>query len=187
MTRDELVADFATVRSEVARYFSLLPLDELFRREGEAWAPVDDLRHITRSLVAVTRGMSLPPEALAERFGAADAPTRTRGEIGAIALAGLQAGGKSPSDLVPAPVAEAERTDAYRERCVEEWHEAAGAYEAVLTSWPDDALDRYRLPHPFLGLFNLREWAHFNALHSVHHVRVAERRLGRERDGGYGG
>lgn len=187
MTRDELLADFGSVRGRVADYFSSLPLEELFRRQGDAWAPVDDLRHITRSLVTVTRGMSLAPEALAERFGVAEGPTRTRREIGAIALAGLQAGGTSPPELVPTPVAEADRTEAYRERCIAGWHGAAGAYEAVLASWPDGELDRCRLPHPFLGLFNLREWAHFNALHSLHHLQVAERRLGREPARGGGG
>jgi hypothetical protein len=187
MTRDELLADFGTVRAQVAGYFSSLPLDELYRREGDAWAPVDDLRHITDSLVTVTRGMSLPPEALAERFGAAEGPARTRREIGAIALAGLQAGGKSPPELVPPPVAESDRTEAYRERCIAGWHQAAETYASALSSWPDEDLDRYRLPHPFLGLFNLREWAHFNALHSLHHIRVAERRLGREAAEGHGG
>ena len=185
MTRDELVADFGAVRAEVARYFESLHLEELFRREGDAWAPVDDLRHITRSLVVVTRGMSLSPEALADRFGSADGPTRSRRDIGALALAGLAAGGRSTPELSPEPVAAADHTEAYRKKCVAQWHEAAAGYESVLSSWPDEALDRYRLPHPFLGVFNLREWAHFNALHSLHHLRVAERRLGRGKpDGG---
>jgi hypothetical protein len=179
MTRDELVADFGVVRAQVVRYFETLPLDELFRRQGDAWAPVDDLRHITRSLVAVTRGMSLSPEALADRFGSADGPTRSRGEIGALALEGLAAGGRATAELSPEPVMEVDHTEAYRQRCLTRWQEAAGGYESVLSSWPDEALDRYRLPHPFLGVFNLREWAHFNALHALHHLRVAERRLGR--------
>ena len=116
MTRDELVTDFGSVRAEVARYFDSLPLEELFRREGDAWAPVDDLRHITRSLVAVTRGMSLSPEALLDRFGSGDGPTRSRREIGSIALAGLQAGGKATPELTPDPVSEAEQWVTARRR-----------------------------------------------------------------------
>jgi len=179
MTRDELLADFGEVRDEVDRYFAALPLEELFRQEGEAWAPIDDLRHLTRSLAAVTRGMAQPAEALVQRFGTPEGPTRSRREIGAVALAGLRSGGKATPELSPEPVAAPDRNEAYRTRCLAEWKEATEQYAAVLSTWPDDALDRYRFPHPFLGVFNLREWAHFNALHSLHHISVAERRLGR--------
>jgi hypothetical protein len=183
MTRHELVADFGVIRDKVARYFEGLPLDELYRREGDAWAPVDDLRHLTLSMTAVTRGLSLPGDALAERFGTFEGPTRSRSEVGRLALAGLAAGGRSTEALTPAPVAGPDRTETYRQRCLDEWRAATEAYLAALSAWRDDELDRYQLAHPFLGMFNLREWGHFNALHALHHMGVAERRLGRGAEG----
>ncbi|HKJ01225.1 MAG TPA: DinB family protein [Longimicrobiales bacterium] len=179
MTRDELVAELGDVRVEVEGYFSSLPLEEVYRRRGDAWAPVDDLRHITRSLTAVTRGLSLSPGELVHRFGPAEGPTRSRRTIGALALEGLAAGGRATPELSPEPVAEGDRTEAYRKRCLDAWNRAVATYATVLSAWPDEALDHHRFPHPFLGVFNLREWAHFVVLHSLHHVGVAERRLGR--------
>lgn len=179
MTRDALLHDLAVVREEVAEYFAALPLDELYRREGEAWAPVDDLRHLTLSVGKVTGAFLVPPEALRARFGVRDEPPRSRETVHALALQGLRDGGKATEALSPAPVPPEERTEAYRAACLEAWREGARAFEAALAAWPDDALDGHQLPHPFLGMFSLREWADFNVIHARHHLGIAERRLGR--------
>ena len=179
MTRDELLDDLQGVREDVARYFASLPLEELYRSDGTSWAPVDDLRHLTRSVTLVTRGFGLPAEALRARFGAPAGPTRSRAEVGALALAGLAAGGKASPELIPDPVPESDRTDAFRAFCLDAWRAASLAFEEILAAWPEEELDRCQLPHPFLGMFSLREWVHFNVLHARHHVRVAERKLGR--------
>jgi hypothetical protein len=179
MTRDELIDDLGVAGEKVAAYFAALPLEELYRREGEAWAPVDDLRHLTLSLTTVTRGFRLPEAALEERFGRAEGPPRSRAEIGRIAMAGLQAGGKAPAGLSPEPVPPHERTEAFRTAVLEAWRAASRDFESAVAAWDEDALDRASLLHPFLGSFSLREWIHFNVLHGYHHMRVAERRLGR--------
>jgi len=179
MTRDALLHDLSRVREEVAGYFAALPLEELYRREGDAWAPVDDLRHLTLSVGKVTAAFRIPAEALRARFGVRDEPYRSRHAVGAIALEGLRNGGRATGDISPEPVPADQRTEAFRDTCLQAWREAARTFEEALATWPDEELDRHQVPHPFLGPFSLREWADFNVLHAEHHRRVAERRLGR--------
>lgn len=179
MTREALLADLATVREEVASYFAALPLEELYRREGNAWAPVDDLRHLTLSVGKITGVFRAPPEALRARFGQRAEAPRSREAVHALALQGLRGGGKSTEDLSPAPVPPEDRTEEYRAVCLDAWGRGARAFEEALAAWPEDALDAHQVPHPFLGMFSLREWADFNVIHARHHLGVAERRLGR--------
>lgn len=178
-TRDELLEDLGRVREEVAAYFAALPLEEAFRYPASGWAPVDDLRHLILSVEKVTQAFLAPAEALRARFGERSEAYRLRRELGALALAGLRSGGQAPADLVPVPVAEADRTEAFRAACVEGWRAATRAFDEAFAAWPEGELDRHQVPHPFLGSFSLREWADFNVLHGRHHLRVAERRLGR--------
>ena len=42
--------------------------------------------------------------------------------------------------------------------------------------WNEADLDRYRMPHPLLGLLTVREMLQFTVYHTAHHLsRVAER------------
>jgi len=47
----------------------------------------------------------------------------------------------------------------------------------AITAWGDDALDRYRLPHPLIGKLTLREMLVFTLFHFDHHRDNVARRL----------
>ena len=177
MTQDGAMNDLAAVRRRVADYFAALPLEAFYRRVGDAWAPADDLRHLTLSVEKVTQAFRLPSHALEARFGAPSAASRSRDEVGAVALAGLKAGGKATPEISPEPIAEEDRTGAFRAGCLAAWEAAARGFEEAVAALDDAALDRHQLPHPFLGPFTLREWLHFHVLHGDHHVRVAAARV----------
>ena len=175
-----LRASHAAVRA----YFEGLAPDDAFHRpHPESWRPVDDLVHLTLATRALVRGFGLPGPALEERFGPAEAPSRPCRAIAALGREALDGGATSPPAVVPegAFAEAADRAEALGE-ALAEWRAATAELEALEDRWSEEELDRYRIPHPFLGLFTLREWLCFNHVHARHHLANAERRLGRTPD-----
>ncbi|HSM04381.1 MAG TPA: DUF1569 domain-containing protein [Longimicrobiales bacterium] len=167
------------IRDDVARWFAGLPMPRGGIRPASGWAPLDDLRHLTLSVAGTTRGFRLEGSELDERFGPASPPGRSRDALARLALEGLRSGGVATEAITPAPLAEADATEATRDRCVAEWRRACDAFREAVAVWPEAELDLHRFPHPFLGILTLREWIDFHVLHARHHVRVATRRLER--------
>ena len=172
----ERLRELDAVRDEVADAFQGLSMPQAGLRTGPGWAPLDDLRHLTLSVFATTRGFQLAGAELDRRFGAAEGPGRGRAELGRVAMAGLEAGGAASEAITPPPLSPEEATDATRDRCISEWRDACDRFRGAVSAWSDAALDRHRFPHPFLGLFTLREWVDFHVLHASHHLRGSARR-----------
>ncbi len=179
MDATRLLADLHEAHRDVAEYFGALPLEEAYRRAGDAWAPIDDLRHLTLSTSALCRGFGLPGEVMDQKFGRPSGPARDRDEIHRIYREALDAGGRSLAAFVPDSIPAEERTEETRKHVLGAWSDAASDLERVAASWPEADRDRHQLPHPLIGMLTLTEWVHFNVLHARHHIAVAERRLGR--------
>ncbi|HEV2846202.1 MAG TPA: DinB family protein [Thermoanaerobaculia bacterium] len=175
-SKAEILRDLEAVRDwslefwrqfETARFFS--PLDE-------AWSPADNVRHLVKSNRPVALAMGLPRLVLYLRFGIGRRRSRGYSDLRAVyhdALGtGLTAGRFSAS-----PVAAEERTAEGQERAI---RTLAGTFDALgnaLHRWPENALDRARLPHPGLGLLTVREMLFFTLYHNTHHVQGVRRRL----------
>src|SRR3954463_11541816 len=100
-SRAELDAALAAAEQEVASFFAALPGEALLRREGEAWSPAEHLRHLDRSVRAVTRGLEMPRWLLWLRFGPAGAPPRTFSGLRDAYGARLAAGGRATAAFIP--------------------------------------------------------------------------------------
>jgi hypothetical protein len=109
-------------------------------------------------------------------FRRPSSPSRTYSEMRDAYLARLATGvtaGRFTPDARPAPSdPEAER------RRIMEYHDIA-VEELVtrLLAWPEQALDRRRLPHPALGPLTVREMLLFTLYHNRHHLDIVKRRL----------
>ena len=177
-TRDEIVRALADVEREVTAFFGGLSDEELMRREGEAWTAAEHLRHLDRSVRAVTRGLRVPRWVLWLRFGPSRRPSRPFDEVRTVYRARLAAGGKSTPEFVPPREDIAERdVPAYRARLLARWADANARMRAAVERWPERALDRIRLPHPLLGKLTTREMLFFTLYHDRHHVEGARKRL----------
>jgi hypothetical protein len=170
-----LATEARRIHSESVRYWSAYPLESFFRRPApDVWAPADQVRHLTKSIRAVTQGLRLPRVALLVLFG------RSRRSRSFEALvtdykAALAGGGRA-GRFAPSAVDATEQNETGRARIMAYHAAAIDAFASALERWSDRALDRYRLPHPLLGSLTVREMAQFTLLHNVHHVNVAERR-----------
>lgn len=177
-TRDEIVHALAGAEREVAAFFGGLSPDDFVRREGEAWTPAEHLRHLDRTVRAITRALGFPRWILRLRFGGSKQPSRGYDEVRMVYRARLAAGGKSTPEFVPPREAVAAReVEAYRARLLGRWAEANARMRVALERWPEEALDRIGMPHPLLGRLTVREMLFFTLYHDLHHVEGARRRL----------
>jgi hypothetical protein len=60
---------------------------------------------------------------------------------------------------------------------LDKWIEVGNRLYEILQKWPENDLDKYRLPHPLLGKLTLREMLFFTLYHNRHHMNNVQRRL----------
>ncbi len=176
-SRDEALDALSILAGRIDELYAGMPIEEFRAPQGEHWSPEGHLRHLVKSVRAVSSGFSRSRWILLF-FGLSLRGSRSYGALLATyhqALAdGAQAGRYAPSDraidLEP---------ETWRELLLERWREAGRTLAGGATRWSESALDRYRLPHPVLGKLTLLEMLYFTLLHNAHHAaRVTERRGG---------
>lgn len=161
---------------ESVAYWDALDAVTFFAPIGSAWSPADNVRHLTKSMRAVTQGMRLPRLVLLLAFGRATAPSRSYTAVRDIYRARL-ALGATAGRFTPRPQAQPVDPDVARVRTMAS-HAAAveGLCEAI-AAWPEGALDSRRLPHPLLGRLTVREMLYFTLYHNRHHLDNVQRRF----------
>jgi hypothetical protein len=146
-----------------------------FAPQGAAWSPSDHIRHLTKAAVPLALALRMPRWMIGLRFGRGSSRSRSFTEMRDIYLAtlarGAQAGRFSP-EPEPAPAAPQQR----RQEIMNAWAGATVDLQGIIATWPEEALDRHRLPHPLLGRLTVREMLAFTVYHTAHHLRrIAER------------
>ncbi len=175
-TRSEILASLQKLHGESHQFLDTLTDAEFFIPQGEKWSPAEQVRHLTKSVRPVAQALRLPRIALALLFGRQRAASRSFVEIEAFYQNKLQTG-VTAGRFAPSPQPAPNDPRARRAEIVQHWQEAHRQLERAIVTWPEAALDRYRLPHPVLGKLTLREMLFFTLYHNAHHVRqVYERR-----------
>lgn len=72
----EIAAALRTLHQESVAYWSSFDTSAFLAPIGEAWSPADNVRHLTKSIRAVTTGLKLPPIVVRLLYGGATAPSR---------------------------------------------------------------------------------------------------------------
>ena len=175
--RAEIAAELRRVHAESVSYWSATYGDDAFfhRDAPDVWAPVDQVRHLTKSMRAIATGFEMPRIFLVLRFGVA---FRTSLDHRALRQRYEQRLGRGirRNPFAPRPLDAAEQTPDGRARVMQQHAEVVERLSSAVQRYPEWSLDRQRVRHPLLGMITMRELALFALLHNVHHVHVAERR-----------
>jgi hypothetical protein len=173
----EIVAGLRRVHTESEAYWRAAYADDaFFRRIAPAvWAPVDQVRHLTKSCRAIAKGFEIPRPLLALRYAVPLRRSRDYRTFLAAYEERLRRGVKQ-NPFAPRVLEEHEQTPEIRERVMREHAESIERLCRAIEDYPEWSLDRFRAKHPALGMITMRELAMFALLHNVHHVQVAEQR-----------
>lgn len=180
-TAEEIAAALRALHAESVRYWSSLPTVRFLAPLGTAWSPADNVRHLTKSVRAVSAGLRTPRWILWFAFRGARKSSRSYVEVretyrARLAL-GASAGRFSPDARPGAAEPEAERA-----RIMERHALAIEEMAGLVLRWPELALDGRRLPHPLLGPLTVREMLLFTLYHNRHHVEGVRNRMGNRAD-----
>ena len=174
--RDEIVAELERVHARGVAFWNALSTRVFFAPIGTAWSPADNVRHLTKSIAAVSAGLRVPRTLVALLFGRPPAASRTfegvRDDYRRVLAAGGTAG-----RFAPTPSRHGATPDVDRARIMTAHRAAIGELRARVTRWSDADLDRHRFPHPLLGKLTVREMLLFTLYHNQHHVDGVQRRL----------
>lgn len=181
LSREQIVTALNVLHQDSEAYWQSLRTEQFLAAIGSAWSPAENVRHLTKSVRAVTRGLRLPRWLLALRFGSAKAPSRTLEVLLAAyrerLARGASAGRFAPSERLPSP-----DPDGQRREIMDRHRIAIRALCEAVAKWPERALDRRVLPHPALGTLTVREMLYFTIFHNRHHLELVQRRLGASGD-----
>jgi hypothetical protein len=164
------------VHAASVSYWATFDTPTFLARIGDAWSPADNVRHLTSSMRAVTRGMRMPRLFLLLAFGRSTSPSRPYATVRDVYRARL-AQGASAGRFAPRPRDATVDPEAERARIMSQHAMAVNALYDVVAQWPEAALDMRRLPHPLLGPLTVREMLLFTVYHNRHHLENVQRRL----------
>lgn len=177
-TGAEIVAGLRRVHTESEMYWrAVYPDNAAFfgRIAPEVWAPVDQVRHLTKSCRAIAKGFEIPRALLALRFGVPLRRSRDHRALLDVYRQRLRRGVRQ-NPFAPRVLEPHEQTPEGRTRVMREHAETIDRLCRAVERYPEWSLDRLRARHPALGMITMRELALFALLHNVHHAQVAEER-----------
>jgi hypothetical protein len=169
-TQAEILEALKSNAASIAEFFSGQPDRVILSGDPDHWGPGHHLEHITRTSIAVQRGLrskSLPLHSVS--------CSRSYAEIRDAATESLAA---TPKDrllemgriVVIAPGARGADL-------VEAFVGASAGLRAAAAEWSEEELDRHALTHPLIGEMTVREMLFFCIVHERHHLKIVRTRL----------
>jgi hypothetical protein len=175
-TREEIARGLEQLHRESVAFYATLTTPVFVAPQGAAWSPADHVRHLTKSMRALNRGLGLPLIVLRLRFGRAKHASRDYATIVATYRKRLETFDGRNNPFAPAPSAHAD-PEAFRGE-VMRFHEiAVKELIAHVLRLSEAALDEQQAPHPLIGKLTLREMLFFMLYHNLHHVRLVASRI----------
>ena len=175
VTGAEIADALERLHQHSVAFYATLSTAAFVAPQGTAWSPADHVRHLTKSMRALNRGLRLPRLVLRLRFGRAKSASRTYEAVMQAYRKRLETFDGRNNPFAPATSRGAD-AEAWRAE-VMRFHEVA-VQELVRHTLRlgEPALDKYQVPHPLLGMLTLREMLFFMVYHNLHHVRLVAAR-----------
>jgi hypothetical protein len=175
-TRDEIIAQFRDLHEQTLRFWNGFDADTFITPAGGGWSPADHVRHLTKVMRALTRGLRLAPFTVLLRFGPTFRGSRSYDQIRETYLARLPSF-KGPNPYAPKIVEVFDDADAWRNNVMLQYDTTLRELTDAIKKWSERSLDHLRFPHMLIGKLTVREMLFFVLYHNLHHVTAVTRRL----------
>jgi len=171
MNKSELLTRLKDSNQRVLNWFTEMPANEFFQREGDVWSASDNVDHLIKSHKPIAKALRLPKLTLRAMFGSPNQSSMSyealcqvyRDEIakGAVASGRYLPDQQSPNN--PEDV----KADLLNQFSI-----ASAELVSVAEKWSEAELDNYLLPHPLIGKLTIREILYFTIYHNLRHASL---------------
>lgn len=175
-TREEILAALADLREQGLSFWTDFSPDRFASPIGDAWSPADNVRHLIKSTLPVTKALKLPGLVLRTLFGPVKEASLSYGDLVAKYRAVLAAGGNA-GKFAPRNALVPDDIVLWQSKLISVSRDSLSDLSRAAGRWSESDLDRYRLPHPLLGKITLREMLFFTVYHYSHHKDNVVRRM----------
>lgn len=169
MNKSELLSTLKDSNQRVVNWFTGIPANRFFQREGEVWSASDNLDHLIKSHKPIAKALKLPRLALQGMFGSANQPSRSYEAICQAYKDTLAAGGVASGRFLP-DQQNPDDTEALKKDLLGQFSKTSAELVSVAETWDEDDLDRFLLPHPLIGKLTIREMLFFTIYHNLRHA-----------------
>lgn len=169
-TKSEIIFALQDSNQRAQAWFSNIPVQDFFIRQGEVWSASDNLDHMIKAVKPVAKAMKLPKVALQTMFGKPGQASRPYDKICSIYRAEIAKGAKASGSFLPnqeTPNADAENKKA---ELLQKFSSAVENLISTAEKWGENELDQYQLPHPLIGKLTVREMLFFTIYHNLRHA-----------------
>lgn len=171
MNKPELLTTLKDSNQRVINWFTEIPANEFFQREGEVWSASDNVDHLIKSHKPIAKALKLPKITLRAMFGSADQPSRSYEAICQIYKETISAGGVAPGRFLPDQQTP-DDAETIKKDLLSQFSKASADLAAVAEKWSEEELDGYLLPHPLIGKLTIREMLYFTIYHNLRHASL---------------
>jgi hypothetical protein len=178
-SREEIISAFDVLRDQGLDFWMDFAPATFAARIGNAWSPADNIRHLLKSTLPVTKALKLPGLLLRTLFGTATNASSSYEELVTRYREALAAGGNA-GKFAPRTIPVPDDIESWQRKLVGTCRDSVADLSHTVGRWSESDLDRYRLPHPLLGKLTLREMLFFTLYHYNHHKENVVRRMAGE-------
>ena len=168
----ELFAGLRDANQRVTQWFTEIPAENFFTRQGEIWSASDNVDHLIRSHKPISKALKLPKFTLQAMFGKPERRSKTYEEICDLYRAEIARGAQASGRFLPEQQSPVENAEEKKAELLEQWSKASTELVAVAEKWGDNDLDGYLLLHPLIGKLTIREMLFFTIYHNLRHASL---------------
>jgi uncharacterized damage-inducible protein DinB len=169
-SKPEIIAALRDSNERAQAWFSAIPTQDYFTRQGEVWSAADNVDHMIKAVKPIAKALKLPKITLQAMFGKADRDSRTYEEVCKVYRDEIAKGAKASGRYLPnEEVPDTKRGEANQKQL----GQLSDAIERLISAcegWDESALDQYQLPHPLIGKLTIREMLFFTIYHNLRHA-----------------
>lgn len=169
MTKSELISKLKDSNRRVTKWFTDVPADTFFHRQGAVWSASDNVDHLIKSHRPIARALKLPKFTLQAMFGKPEKPSATYEELCQIYRDAIAKGGQASGRYLPDQRSPA-NPETEKSNLLNQFSIASAELISVVEKWNEKELDEHLLPHPLIGKLTIREMLFFTIYHNLRHA-----------------
>lgn len=169
-TKPDLINSLKVSNQRVIQWFTEIPAEQFFTRQGEAWSASDNVDHLIKSHKPITKALKLPRITLRAMFGKPEKASITYEELCQIYRDEIARGAQASGRYLPNQEKPDSNAETKKRELLDQFSNASTELVSAAEKWDDKQLDDCLLPHPLLGKLTIREILFFTIYHNLRHA-----------------